>query len=102
MGRSGCTLNQIYLEFTVVVFLFFVFFSQPCHTAYRILVTRPGIKPGPSAVKVRSPNHWTAREVPNSSVLVSDWMWEMRGKVESGMTKISGRAARLVAGDAVF
>ena len=29
-----------------------------------ILVPRPGIEPGPSAVKAWSPNHWTARELP--------------------------------------
>ena len=29
-----------------------------------ILVPGPGIEPGPSAVRVQSPNHWTAREVP--------------------------------------
>ena len=33
-----------------------------------ILVSRPGIEPGPSAVKVRSPNHWTAREFPGFDV----------------------------------
>ena len=32
--------------------------------AYGILVPRPGIEPGSSAVKARSPNHWTAREFP--------------------------------------
>lgn len=32
---------------------------------YRIFVSPPGIKPGPLAVSVRSPNHWTAREFPN-------------------------------------
>ena len=33
-------------------------------TACRILVPRPGIEPVPPAVEARSPNHWTAREVP--------------------------------------
>ena len=36
-----------------------------CHTARGTLVPRPGIEPRSSAVKARSPNHWTAREVPN-------------------------------------
>ena len=52
-------------------FLFFSFsfdhghFFFPPHCAtYEILVPRPGIKPGPSAVKTRSPNHWTASEFP--------------------------------------
>ena len=28
--------------------------------ACRILVTQPGIKPMPSSIGARSPNHWTA------------------------------------------
>ena len=40
------------------------FFPWPCCTACRLLGTHPGIEPGPSAVKVWSPNHWTAREFP--------------------------------------
>ena len=32
--------------------------------AFRILVSRPGIKLVPPAVKALSPNHWTAREFP--------------------------------------
>ena len=34
-----------------------------CHTAYKILVPQPGIKPALPAVEVQSLNHWTAREV---------------------------------------
>ena len=45
-------------------FVFLTFFFWPRHTAYGILVPRPGIEPRPSAVRVRSPNHWTTREVP--------------------------------------
>ena len=30
--------------------------------AYGILVSWPGIEPGPSAVKAQNPNHWTVRE----------------------------------------
>ena len=48
-----------------IVFLFvFVFCFLPCCTACRILVLWSGIEPVPSAVEVRSLNHWTAREVP--------------------------------------
>ena len=36
----------------------------PCRMACRILVPYPGIHPGPPAVEARSPNQWTAREVP--------------------------------------
>ena len=32
--------------------------------AYGILVPPPRIEPAPSAVKAWSPNHWTARDVP--------------------------------------
>ena len=34
----------------------------PCLVACGILVPRPGIEPGPSAVKALSPNHRTTRE----------------------------------------
>ena len=47
--------------------LYFLFFC-PRHAAYGILVPRPGIESGPLAVKVQSPNHWTAREVPKSGI----------------------------------
>lgn len=30
----------------------------------------------------------------NSQVLMSDWMWETRGKAETGMHKVSGLATR--------
>ena len=33
-----------------------------------ILIPWPGIEPGPSAVKVPSPNHWTAREFPPKDI----------------------------------
>ena len=42
--------------------VFFFFFGR-C-TACGILVPRPGIEPGPSAVTAQSPNHRTAREFP--------------------------------------
>ena len=34
-----------------------------CHTACRILVPQPGIKPAPPALEAWSLNHWTTREV---------------------------------------
>ena len=40
------------------------FFFWPCCAACRILVPRPGIEPGPTAVEARSPNHWTDGEFP--------------------------------------
>ena len=46
----------------------FPFFSiWPCHVLCGILVLPPGVEPGPRAVKALSPNHWTAREFPQSS-----------------------------------
>ena len=32
--------------------------------SYGILVPQPGIEAGPAALRVRSPSHWTTREVP--------------------------------------
>ena len=43
-----------------IFFFFFLFGLAACG----ILVPRPGIEPVLLAVKVRSPNHWTARELP--------------------------------------
>ena len=45
--------------------------------AHGILAPRPGIKPGPSAVKVQNPNHWTAKEFPKR-----DFKKEKRGRKE--------------------
>ena len=44
------------------------FFFWPCHTACRILVPQPGIKPVPLAVEAQSPNYWITREDPFHSV----------------------------------
>ena len=48
----------------VSLYTFEFFFFWPYQVAYGILVPHPGIKPVPSAVKVWSPNRWTARKVP--------------------------------------
>ena len=48
------------------LFFFFFFFASPRHcAACGILVPQRGTEAGPSAVKVWSPNHWTAREFPD-------------------------------------
>ena len=53
----------MYPHFWLSKFLFFFF----CHTtACRVLVPPSGIEPLHPAVEARSPNHWTAREVPGS------------------------------------
>ena len=49
-------------------------FSAGC-TACGILVPQPRIKPWPSEMKVRSPNHWTAREIPKSHHLNHCFTW---------------------------
>ena len=38
------------------------------------ILVKPGIEPGPSAVKALSPNHWTAREFPVFPVDVVDFV----------------------------
>ena len=43
------------------MFVFFFFF---CPMACGILVSQPGIKPGPLAVKVWCLNHWITRQYP--------------------------------------
>ena len=45
----------------------FSFFFRPHCMACGILVPQPEIDPGSSAVKVLSPNHWTAREFPEGN-----------------------------------
>ena len=49
--------------FDIFSFFFFFFFFFG-HMACGLLVPWPGIEPGNSAVKARSPNHWTTREFP--------------------------------------
>ena len=44
------------------------FFFWPCHTAYRILIPQSGLEPRATAVKAQSPNHWTAREFPQTNL----------------------------------
>ena len=44
--------------------MFVCFWPHHCAVACGILVSPPGIEPGPSAVRAQSPNHWTAREFP--------------------------------------
>ena len=48
-------------DFSLSLFFFF----WPRHVACEILVPQPEIKPVPPAVEARSPNHWTASEVPS-------------------------------------
>ena len=40
--------------------------------ACRILALPPGVEPGPSVVTSQSPNHWIAREFPDSLLVLTD------------------------------
>ena len=55
-----------------------------------ILVPRPGMEPGPSAVKAPTPNHWTTRELPNNFFLFNSW------KAPSWLPNPSGKLTRSV------
>ena len=39
-----------------------LFLFLACQVACGIFVPQPGTEPGPLAVRVQSPNHWTSRE----------------------------------------
>ena len=66
--QTPISLNSTYLSYTISILtnalLFFFFFWKYC-LACEILVPRPGIEPRPLAVRLWSPNHWTAREFPH-------------------------------------
>ena len=46
--------------------------------AYGILVPQPRIEPASPEVAARSPNHWTAREVPEYFKLKEFEKWEVQ------------------------
>ena len=60
--QSNQTLSSIQREILFVLFFLNFFIFWPHLAAYRILVPRPGIQSGPIAMKVQSPNHWTAKK----------------------------------------
>ena len=69
--NTGCSLNprglldQQHIERKSELGDLFLFFLAALHSlACGISVPQPGTEPAPSAVKARSPNHWTAREFP--------------------------------------
>ena len=51
--------------FKIILFIIIIC----CAVACEILVPQPGIEPLPPAVEAQSPNHWTARELPNEKLL---------------------------------
>ena len=57
-------IKYIHFLLNTAYFLFSFIFFTVLHSLLRILVPQPGNEPRPSAVKVPSPNHWTAREFP--------------------------------------
>ena len=60
--------------FSFFFFFIFIFSFWPCLMACGILVPRPGIEPGPLAVKVWSPNHWTTREFLQVAFHLITWL----------------------------
>ena len=59
-----CTYIYIYTHTHIYKSLTFLFYFWPCHTAAGSLVLQPGIRPVPTALEARHPNHWTTREIP--------------------------------------
>ena len=51
----------------ILFFKIFIFFFWPPRVACGILVSRPGIEPGPPAMEGQSPNYWTTGEAPGCS-----------------------------------
>ena len=83
---------------TTVITNLNIFFNLPFfffwpHMAWGMLVPRPGIKSGPSAVKAPSPNHWTTKEFP---VTPSSWSISYAGEEDQkgGIVKATEREAR--------
>ena len=72
--------------------IFYLLFFWP-HMACGILVPRPGIKSGPSAVKAPSPDHWTIKEFP---VIPSCWSISYAGEDDpkGGIVKATEQEAR--------
>ena len=60
----GILLLQLALPISYFFPLSLFFFGRTMQLVGSHLVPRPGIESGPSAVRVHSPNHWTAREFP--------------------------------------
>ena len=73
-------------------------FFWPCLKAYGIIVPQPGTNLGPSAVKVQSPSHRTAREFPQGGkegFPRRTWRYrgDPRGEKEPSVVENEGAAA---------
>lgn len=57
--------SSIFLkDISSIIYLFLIFLAMHCQTC-GILLPWSRIQPRPSAVKLRSPNHWTTRKFPS-------------------------------------
>ena len=70
IGPRWSSFSHGYIQ-TVLLSSFSFFLFLTYHRACWILASQPGIDPTPSAVEVRSLNHWTAREVLCHSLIMS-------------------------------
>ena len=52
-------------EYYIKFIYLFIYLFLPWGLRESQLIPWPGIEPVPPAVEVHSPNHWTAREVPD-------------------------------------
>ena len=64
-ANSPPTFNSFFKNLFIYLFIFCLR-CRACGT----LVPQPGIEPVPPALQAWSLNHWTAREVPQHSVLI--------------------------------
>ena len=60
------------------------FFSLPQRSACRILVSQPGMKPMPPTEEAQSPNRWTTRELPLSTLNIKEAWLRTQGRWFSG------------------
>ena len=72
VASSSSRVSEFHNSSLYIIFHFYLFiYFWPCSAACGILVPWPGIEPAPSAVKARSPNHWTTRELLHLFILLS-------------------------------
>ena len=86
----------IYSLLWLNLFFYFSFIFWSCHVACRILVSLPGIEPGPSAVKAWSPNHWTTREFPKSILWLKFFYRQKKGGGHGGGKSVPGKPHRVL------
>jgi len=72
---------------------FGLFVFWPHHTAYRVLVPQPGIKPIAPWVEAQIPNHWTARKSLHHKFIIKRYNPETTSRkrcIDPGMRKGDG------------